>query len=79
MYRVSNTKQDQAHFANVFRLLRRLSVTLDLIMRLCRAADLDFLDISLEKFIGDIIPFACRVYLTKSSQPAGASVRMTHH
>ena len=36
----------------------RLSVTLDLIVRLCRAADLDFLDISVEKFIGNIIPFA---------------------
>jgi hypothetical protein len=34
----------------------RLSVTLDLIVRLCRAED--FLDISVEKFIGDIIPFA---------------------
>jgi hypothetical protein len=36
----------------------RLSVTLDLIVRLCRAPDLYFLDISLKKFIGDIIPFA---------------------
>ena len=37
----------------------RLSVTLDLMVTLCRGADLDdFLDISLEKIIGDIIPFA---------------------
>jgi hypothetical protein len=37
----------------------RLSVTLDLIVRLCRAAELDdFLDMSLEKFAGDIISFA---------------------
>ena len=37
----------------------RLSVTLDLIVRLCRAAEFDdFLDMSLEKFAGDIISFA---------------------
>jgi hypothetical protein len=37
----------------------RLSLTLDLIVRLCRVAEPDdFLDMPLEKFAGDIISFA---------------------
>ena len=36
----------------------RISVTLDLIVRLCPTDLDDFLDISIERFAGDIISFA---------------------